>query len=111
MFVLRTTRAVDDPKQSWYFRRMRAFMPDQSRSRRFPIRWQFLSAAFVLAACGSSSHSMDEHDSGHTSDADHVHDVSGDTSSSGDGGTDARVEDARCGDGSFDARSDRCDRD
>jgi hypothetical protein len=91
---------------------MRPSTREQSRTRRCPIRWPFILIAFVMAACGSSSHS-DEHDSdaGHTSDADHVHDVNGDASSTADASADTRVEDARCGDGSFDARSDRCDRD
>jgi hypothetical protein len=89
---------------------MRPSKPEQSTIRRCPLRWQFILFAVVVAACGSS-HSGDEHDGGHTSDADHVHDVGGDTSSMRDAGADSRVDDARCGDGSFDARSDRCDRD
>ena len=96
---------------------MRPSKSEQSRIRG-PIRWQFLLVAFIVTACGSSSHSDDHDDGGHDPDADpdadHVHDSGGggDASSTPDGSTaDARVDGTRCGDGGLDARNDRCDRD
>jgi hypothetical protein len=66
----------------------------------------FLAIVLVplLASC-SSSHSMDEHDGGHESDAEHVHDAS-DASVPDDAMVDSRVAEASC-DGTFDVGDDR----
>ena len=108
---MRIAALVDDEQWSWYFNGMRPSTTEKSSVHRSPIRCELILAGFVALSCGSSSHSMDDMDGGHSSDAHHVEDV-GDASSTSDGSTDSRLEDGRCGDGTFDARDERrCDRD
>ena len=78
---------------------------DHSKLRRCSIRSLFVVPVVLLTSC-SSSHSMDEHDGGHESDAEHAHDTS-DVFAPADAMADNRVEDASCRDGNLDASDDR----